>query len=244
MDPVYSNLDLVVADLSIKAVFVSAALLIFLSIISVKFKNTKDSVKRILFFSFVFITIGCTLFLAGVTIYLNVVSVSHGPVHHHADFEIWRCGEELEFGDPEGLSNKIGSSTVHEHNDKRIHIEGVIVEKQDASLGNFFRNIGGNLENGQISFPGHHEQVTLTSGDSCEYSQDTQLQVFLYKVEGNNYAQTKLDNPRDYIISESQNVPPGDCIIIELDEIKRKTDKLCRSYETAVRTGDLQEFKN
>lgn len=243
MDPVYSNLDLVIADLSIKAVFISAVLLILLSIFSVKHKNAKESVKKILFFSFVTIAIGCTLFLAGATIYLNVVSVSKGPVHHHADFQIWKCGEELNLKDPQGLSSKVGTPTLHEHDDKRIHLEGVIVNELDASLGNFFRVLGGSIETDQMSFPGNDGVITMSSGDECGGSAETKLQVFLYKVEGDLFEQSKLANPRDYIISSDQNVPPGDCIIIELDSLKNRTDKLCTTFEAAVTTDKLKEIE-
>jgi len=244
MEPAYSNLDTIVSELSFKAVLVSSILLVILSIVSIKLKNAHSGIKKLLFICFVLITVGTTLFLAFSTIYLNVVSISGGPVHHHADYEIWRCGEEFELADPEGLSNKIGSSTVHEHNDKRMHIEGVIVEEKDASLGNFFRLVGGSLENNRLVIPSHHGDVVLENGYDCLDTDNTELQVFLYKVEGDAFVQTKLDNPRDYIISASQNVPPGDCIVIELDAVKDRTEKLCKSFKVAIDNGDLREFKN
>ena len=244
MEPAYSNLDVIITDLSVKAVLISAIILIILSVISIKLKNAGLGIKKLLFLSFVAITISCTLFLAGSTIYLNTVSISGGPVHHHADYEIWRCGEEVELKDPQGLSNKIGTPTLHEHNDKRIHLEGVIVKPLDASLDNFFRVVGGSFENDRLTFPGNSEEIVLESGDDCLDVENTQLQVFLYKVEGDFFAQTKLENPRDHIITADQNVPPGDCIIIELDAPKQKTEYLCRSFKVAVDTGDLKEFKN
>lgn len=244
MEIAYSNLDIIIADLSLKAVLVATLLLIVLSAASLKFKNADSHTKKLLFVSFISITVGCTLLLATLTIYMNMVSVSGGPVHHHADFEVWKCGNEVELLDPKGISNKIGTPTLHEHNDKRIHLEGVIVEPHDASLGNFFRVVGGNLDKDSLGFPGNSGGVSLNSGEDCGYSNDTKLQVFLYKVEGDFFAQTKLENPRDYIISPEQNVPNGDCIIIELDRVKERTDKLCRSFKAAVETGKLKEFKN
>ena len=120
MEPAYSNLDLVVADISVKAVLIASILLVLLSTISLKVKSAGSNLKKILFLGFVVVTISCALLLASLTIYLNAQSVSKGPVHHHADFEIWRCGEEVELLDPKGFSNKIGTPTLHEHNDKRI----------------------------------------------------------------------------------------------------------------------------
>lgn len=243
MELSYSNLDSVVANVSLKAVFIAAILLLLLSIVSIKLKSAEPNLKKILFFGFVAVTVSCTLFLAGLTIYLNTVSVSRGPVHHHADYEVWRCGEELELEDPHGTSNKVGISTIHEHNDKRIHIEGVIVNPEDASLGNYFRVVGGSIDENMLSFADHHGHTILKSGDNCPDVTNAQLQVFLYKVEGENYRQSKLEDAASYIISAESNVPPGDCIIIELDTVKEKTDKLCRSFEVAKQTGELTELQ-
>lgn len=87
--------------------------------------------------------------------YLNVKSDTGGPVHWHADFEIWACGNEIALRDPRGfLSNKIGSPTLHEHNDKRIHLEGVPVTlPHDASLGKFMSTIGGELTQSSLTVP-------------------------------------------------------------------------------------------
>ncbi|MCA9349121.1 hypothetical protein KC878_03180, partial [Candidatus Saccharibacteria bacterium] len=49
---------------------------------------------------------------------------------------------------------KIGTASLHEHNDKRIHLEGVVVnEHEDATLGNFMHVIDGNLERGSMTIP-------------------------------------------------------------------------------------------
>ena len=61
--------------------------------------------------------------LIGSTIYLNTNSDSGGPVHWHADIEFWACGNEIELRDPTGFSNKIGTGTLHEHDDHRIHLD-------------------------------------------------------------------------------------------------------------------------
>lgn len=243
MEPAYSDLSDLVAKYSLIAVVASTILLIILAFVSLAIKQKSATLKKVLFLGFVLITVLCTLFLAGATIYLNVVSISGGPIHHHADFAIYKCGEELDLEDPVGVSNKVGTSTVHEHNDKRIHIEGVIVSELDASLGNFFRSTGGNFENNKLTIPGHTGQAVLKNGDSCDNVQNAQLQVFLFKVEGDNFRQAKLNDAKNYIISAEQNVPPGDCIIIELDKLKDKTDKLCQSFDAAVQTGKLTELK-
>lgn len=218
----------------------SILVLFVLSAISLKIHDQSPNTKRILFFSIAFVAVFTTLFLSASTIFLNVISSSKGPVHHHADFEIWACGQEHEFEEPRGLSNKIGTETVHSHNDKRIHIEGVLVKPEDASLGEFFESVGGKLSKDSISFPGHEGLETLKTGDSCPNVKNPQLQIFIYKVQGKFYTQSKIKDPQKYIISPENNVPPGDCVIVELDFEKPKTEKLCRSFEVAKQTGKLQ----
>lgn len=240
MDPSYSNLDQLISQNSKNAVFIATALLILLTAVSLKIKHKSAAVKKLLFLAIVSTTVTCTLFLAASTIYLNSVSSSKGPVHHHADFEIWECGKEHEIEEPKGLSNKVGTEAVHIHNDKRIHIEGVIVKPENAALGNFFESIGGKLTRDSISFPGHEDLETFQTGDSCPNVETAQVQVFVYKVKGNYYTQSKIKNPQNYIISAENNVPPGDCVIIELDQEKPRTDKLCRSFEVAIQTGKLK----
>lgn len=241
MDP-YPNLAETISEYSKIATLAALAILVTLTAFALRIKRQSEIIKKFLFSGFLIITLACTLFLAASTTFLNSVSSSKGPVHHHADFEIWRCGKELELKNPQGLSNKIGTPTLHEHNDKRIHIEGVIVKPQDASLGNFFRVVGGNLDSDSISFPTNEGQTTLKTGNDCPNFENAKLQVFLYKVSGQNFSQTKLTDPRRYTISPESAVPPGDCIIIELDQEKEKTDKLCQSFEVAIQTGKLRNI--
>jgi hypothetical protein len=96
-----------------------------------------------------------TLVLMGGTVYLNTKAESKGPVHWHSDIEFWACGSELNLRDPTGfLSNKVGTATYHEHNDKRIHLEGVVVRKsEDASLEKFMRVTGGFIHDNGIGIP-------------------------------------------------------------------------------------------
>ena len=36
-----------------------------------------------------------TIYLVSITIYINVNSETLGPVHWHADFELWQCDERM-----------------------------------------------------------------------------------------------------------------------------------------------------
>jgi hypothetical protein len=236
----YSNLDQVISDYSITAVILGFAALAILTTLSLLIKHQNSSLKKLLFSLFCLVTISTTLFLGGSTIYLNSVSASGGPVHYHADIEIWACGQELNLKDPTGWSNKIGTATLHEHNDKRIHLEGVIVEPQDASLGKFFKVIGGKIDENMVMVPTNEGDVVPgILGNYCQNNPDAKLQVFVYKVIHKTIVQTKVKDPTNYIIAPQSQVPDGDCIIIEYDSPKDRTDKLCRSYQVAKEIGKI-----
>jgi len=77
------------------------------------------------------------------------------------------------------------------------------------------------------------------------------LQAFLYRIvnaypnqkKGFLYEQVKLENFADYVLSPYVNVPPGDCIIIEFDEEKDTTDKICETYSASIQKGYMTESK-
>lgn len=242
MENITPQLDDLIAHYSIQVVLIAIVLLVILTVISLKIKVISPAVKKLLFGLIVLTVVLSTVFLAGSTIYLNTHSVSLGPVHYHADFEIWACGQEIDLKDPSGLSNKIGTPTLHEHNDKRIHLEGVVVNKNSASLGNFFYVVGGSISSNSITIPTNTGTHTYASGSPCPNGTIGQLQVFTYKAqEDHTYFQQKLTDPANYTISPYTNVPPGDCIIIEFNTPKLRTDKLCRSYKVAKQIGKLGE---
>ena len=221
---------------------VAIVLLVVLTVISLHLRHLGHHVKQLLFGSFIVVTLAPTLFLAGSTIYINALSTSKGPVHWHADFEIWACGQEMDLRDPTGLSNKIGTSTLHEHNDKRIHLEGVVLNSGDDSLGKFFSVIGGSLKDNILTIPVENGYTILHSGNFCIDKAYNELQFFVYKtLPSGNYFQQKITDPSNYTIGQYGNVPPGDCIIIELDRPKERTDRLCTSYQAAKQTGKLKQ---
>ncbi len=149
-----SKLEQTITGLSINAVLFGSIILVVLTILAILLVKFK-SVKKPLFIGFVITILSVTSAIAGGTIYLNLNSATGGPVHWHADFEIWACGNELELRDPTGLlSNKIGSPTLHEHNDKRVHLEGVPVElPYDGSLGKFMTTVGGEINSRTLVVP-------------------------------------------------------------------------------------------
>lgn len=190
-----SDLEGQISSYSIRIVLVSAIALISLVGFASMAKDRWPRLKLPLFISIAVIMGGSTLFLGASTVYLNARSDSGGPVHWHADFEIWACGNQLELKDPfEFLSNKVGSPVLHEHDDQRIHLEGVVVEEETgASLGKFMHVIDGAITadamvvplNNQIDGDIFEDQV---DGDGPSAPSPADIEPFLQISEGNRYA--------------------------------------------------------
>ncbi len=233
-------IDEVIRSNSIKFSLLAGGVILVLTILSILFKEKAKWLKYVLFFGFILLILANTVYLSGSTIYLNQISTTGGPVHWHADFEIWNCNQKVEIKNPQGLSNKVGTAVVHEHNDNRIHIEGVILDKHQASLGHFFESIGGELHKDHMAVTKEDGLFKLESGQICN-GQRGILQVFVYTIEDSSFSQKKVEDPENYIISPNSQVPPGDCIIIEFDKPKDKTDKLCKFYELARKKGEMRE---
>jgi len=257
------DLENQILALSWKAVGIGSLLLVILVVTAAILKDKFPALNKGLFGGIVIAVVIPTLVLIGSTIYLNSVSYTGGPVHWHADFEVWACGNEIELQDPSGFSNKVGTPTLHEHDDKRIHLEGVPVTSKDASLGKFVGVIGGQITKTSLSIPLNatgsiFEEDTLGNGKADDYknlipamaisesasgrflsvsngdncgSDKAELQVFLYRMQNDKeYKQIKVKDPAELVIKDESLVPPGDCIIIEFDERKEFTDKLCLQY--------------
>lgn len=255
-----------VKSFSIRVVLTATLVLIVLMLIAGITVNNKKlhALKKPMFVLIVITITVTTLLMAGSSVYINTISDSKGPVHWHADIEYWVCGQEVSFRNPVGfLSNKTGSSTLHEHNDKRIHLEGVVVNKEyDASLEKFMNVTGGSITNSSITIPTNENYIEedmdgdiptgnpevlrkfitrddknlpvleLQNGQECEDGVPAELQVFVirFNKENDTYTQTKLSDPGRYVLRDESIVPPGDCIIVEFDQPKTITDRLCREY--------------
>jgi len=239
VETVTATLEDTIRSNSLKVAAVGSFLILLFVLLTIILKNKGGLVKKLLYAGIALPTLAATIFLSGSTLYLNLSSSSGGPVHWHADFEVWDCGQKLDLIDPEGFSNRVGSSTFHEHNDDRIHVEGVVVHPEEASLGRFFGFIGGELAENGFELPLNQGMVDRHNGDLCSDGTTGYLQVFVYKTSGKIYTQQKLEDPEDYLLSPYGNVPPGDCIIVEFGEYKDSTDKLCDSYKLQIQKGNL-----
>ena len=178
---------------------------ILIIIILLFHKIMNDAVKKIVYFLIIITTSLVTIYLVLTTLHLNVISITKGPVHWHADFEIWVCDSEIKIAESKGLSNKQGVDLMHAHNDNRIHVEGVILDTKQASLGAFFHAIGGAISSDGIKVPTDEGLVSVHEGDKCN-EQPARLYVF---VNGK-----LIDNPPAYVIAPYEKVPPGDRIKI------------------------------
>ena len=190
--------------------------------------------KKFFFWIMVLPIILSSVYLAGHTVYENLISDTGGPVHWHADYEVWVCGEKLDLINPSGLRNKIGSPLFHEHNDDRIHIEGTVISLHDVDLGEYFKVIGGELdsETGKLVYPIENKVVSVKDGDLCDDEAAT-LKVY---VNGK-----KIDKYEDYLIYPDAFVPPGDCIMVIFDESNDEmTELLCPSWK--VKGWNYEDF--
>ena len=181
----------------------SVAFSILILIIVLFHKSMNDVIKKTIYILLVVLISSVTLYLIITTLHLNMISLSKGPVHWHADFEIWVCDKEIKLAEPKGLSNKQGVDLMHSHDDNRIHVEGVILDKKQASLGAFFYAVGGSLSSDGLRVPTDNGLFEVHDGDLCN-EQPAKLYVF---VNGN-----LISNPSTYVIPPYEKVPPGDRI--------------------------------
>lgn len=238
----YANLGLEssLMEQALEGIFIAGLIVIVLAILAIIFKERiGEQARWLLFLGIAIPVIAATAYSAGTTIYLNRVSETRGPVHWHADFEIWVCDQLVELQAPSGISNRLGSALLHEHGDLRIHAEGVLLRREEAALGKFFRTIGGMLTKTTLVVPTKKGLATITNDDFCPNGLQGKLQVFRWQLKNNVLVQDKLVDLARYVISPENQVPPGDCIIVEFGPERLKTDRLCASYRSAISKGVL-----
>jgi hypothetical protein len=235
-----TGLELSMTTHALRLVLIGLGATTLFIFVAILLSPKKESTKHFLFNAIIIAVVTPTLVLVYNTVYLNLNSWSEGPVHWHADYEVWVCGQKLDLVDPVGWSNKIGTPTLHEHNDSRIHLEGVAITPNDVSLGNFFTVIGGKITSSEIIFPDKSGLIDKTSGTLCPDGTVGTLQTYAYRANKDlTYYQQKIHFPESYIISPESIVPPGDCIIVEFGPQAPTTNRLCRSWEVGKMTGKL-----
>jgi len=238
------NIDKIVKVNSLKFVIIASLTSGIIVIISIFLKEKTEKLKIVLIAGILIPIILTTVYLATTTIYVNLISETKGPVHWHADYELWACDNKIELIKPKGLSNKIGNTVFHDHGDNRIHVEGVVIDKKDVDLHNFFEVVGGYLDRDKMTIPIDQGIVNLKNGDICN-NIEGKIQVFVYSIinpyDNKNwkFKQRKVDNFENYILSPFSSILPGDCIIIEFGQEKEQTEHICETYKIAVQRGDV-----
>ena len=179
---------------------------IVVAAISIALSNGMGETMKKIAFTLIVVAIAApTIYLFGATLYDNFTSESGGPVHWHADFEIWMCGEKLQLIESEGFDNKVGTPEVHMHNDYRMHIEGTLTKLKEASLGNFFESIGGGMTTTSMEIPLKDKSFAIhANGSPCPDGTNGSWKMF---VNG-----TEKEFDPDYVISPYTLVPPGDVV--------------------------------
>ncbi|MBI2085628.1 MAG: hypothetical protein HYT71_03905 [Candidatus Aenigmarchaeota archaeon] len=207
----------------VKIVLLSSAVVAFFVTLSLIFKKSfQNKHKKIIFILITVPIIFATLYLVGVTLALNTASATKGPVHWHADMEVWACGNKYHFVHSTGWDNKVGESLMHLHDDDRMHIEGVVMDMKDIELGEFFHSVGGEFNSDSITMPTTEGVKKWFNGYDCNGKMG-----WLYM-----FVNGKLEKTMDeYIISPYFNIPPGDTIKIVFSE--KPLDKINPKFSEA-----------
>ncbi len=243
----FSRLDEALSRLGMNLLLISTALITIIVIRSMRNPFPSERFKLWSFIGIVAPVAITTGYMAISTIYINVISSSGGPVHWHADFGIYHCGNSVDLEDPTGLSNRIGTPVLHEHGDDRIHVEGVVLDSHHVNLSEFFRVIGGYMTTEEIKIPTDEGTLAVQNGNLCPDNKAGTWQVFVYQTnpETKEIRQYKLPDFPNYQLSPFGVVPPADCIIFEFSsETKDKTDKICNFYQIEINKGTYKYIQN
>lgn len=249
------SIEALFGSLSLTAAAVGVGIILTLIIFALIFENRTSKLQTPIFTAIIVATIATSGIIMACSLYLAKSSAVGGTVAWQADFQIWACGNRIELRDPQSLySNKIGSPTLHEHNDGKMHFEGTPIElPEDFSLGKFMSVIGGKITGTALDVPlndsgyfingfapapelaagfVHAEPAgkiaMFSSGEVCG-SQPAAVQAFVYRYNSQTakYSQTKLANLANYEPTHANQNQKPDCVIIEFSPQKDRTSYIC-----------------
>jgi hypothetical protein len=144
--------------------------------------NLRD--KNIIMNGFLIAVLVPSLYTAGAFVHQSQTSWSGGEIHWHADYEVMveenNEYQQLDLIDPSNfceetrhesttmcsLNDRTGSTKYHEHNDNRIHLEGIFKKREDAVLSAYFETFGGKLTNTELRYPTNDRMVEKAEGNS------------------------------------------------------------------------------
>lgn len=151
-------------------------------------------------------------------------------------------------GDPLcAVSDRTGETRYHEHDDGRIHLEGIFKNRKDATLSAFFETFGGELSTTDLAFPTNHGWVNRTEEENQSLKvivkrgvlRDRGWCALSNKVPENMTCKTWTGEyaygPSEYVISRYKKNKPTNNVL--LDDIFVIYDN--RTTEEAIR--DLKE---
>lgn len=107
------------------------------------------------------------------------------------------------------LNDRTGATEFHEHDDRRIHWEGVFDKREDATLASFFETFGGELSKDKLVYPTNEGWVNLTAEG------DKEVQIFVKAFVDGNYRWKIADE--EYVAQPYQQQPLIDELFIIYD---------------------------
>lgn len=132
------------------------------------------------------------------------------------------------------INDRVGITKYHEHNDKRIHLEGTFNQREDATLAAFFETFEGRLTDGQMKFPTNDKVYETQEGD------EKTLKVAVKKGVGGDRA-WNIINPEQYVISPHKRGPLLDDIFIIYDS--RSEQQVLKDLNQDDKYRGLEMFK-
>lgn len=218
-------------------------LMVVVTFVSVaKEKELSEQGKMILMTGFLLAILVPSIYATSAYSHRIATSWSGGEVHWHADYEVVVQDEngeyhQLDLIDParfcqqseEGgymcrLNDRTGVTEYHEHNDRRIHLEGTAKTREEATLRVFFQTFGGDLTNTRLVYPTNdrvwrlqnrenrtlkiavQQQITREEGVGarwCLISRTAPEQDVCRSFDNNELARL----PSEYVISPYQQGP-------------------------------------
>lgn len=189
--------------------------------------------KNILMSGFIVVILGSSFFTAGAFIHQSQTSWSGGEIHWHADYEVLVENQDGELQradliDPSNycsqtphessymcsLSDRTGATEYHEHNDNRIHLEGVFKERKDATLSAYFETFGGKLTSSELVYPTNDGELRISETDSTNKT----LKIIVRSGIAGERGWKVIDNPSEYVISPYKRGPNLDDIFVVWDD--------------------------
>jgi hypothetical protein len=187
--------------------------------------------KNVLMNAFIVVILGASFFTASAFVHLSQTSWSNGEIHWHADYEILAENENgelerLDLIDPgqfcqeyrDGdymckVNDRTGITKFHEHNDNRIHLEGVFQEREEATLAAYFSTFNGTLTSSKLRYPTNEEIVEVSESAETNNS----LKIVVRSGVADERSWKVIDNPSEYVISPYKRGPNLDDIFIVWD---------------------------